>query len=339
MGLFDKVKKATGLGLTPTEHYDRAFEKGVLLGPENFTAAIGMFEKAATKAEEAGESDIAQRARANAALYQFVTSGDMGALSTLQTAMQGLTEIEQVGSRQDMMPTAPLDGEITARLVEAHADQTDSTDHINSSAAHNRAAGAFKPIFNQELFTYQYHGSGLHLGHAKDRFFYHSGMAAWHDAVNAASLNPETAAEHMGKALNLFKQCSDEPWASRSQDWLQKCRLKRTCWVCSREFQGEGIHYNHYSATIPPYVTQVVQNLGQDETMLDAPNERLVLCSTCGSVVERIADNYATMRMDELRNELIPVIETLTGRIAQNEANIQTLASRLSRVESSAHRH
>jgi len=27
------VKKASGLGLTPAQHYDRAFEKGVLLAP------------------------------------------------------------------------------------------------------------------------------------------------------------------------------------------------------------------------------------------------------------------------------------------------------------------
>ncbi len=339
MGLLDKMKKATGLGLTPAEHYNRAFEKGVLLGPDNFASAIKMFEKAAAKADEAGDADIAQRARANAALYSFVTGGSLEALAALQNAMQGMAEIEQVGSRQDTMPTAPINGEITARLTEAQVDRVDAGNHGGLSAAHNQAAAAFKQIFNEDLFTYQYHGSGPHTAKAQSRFFYHSGMACWHDAVGAAMSNPETAAEHMGKALNLFTQCNDQALAGRSKDWLQKCRVQRTCWVCGREFQGEDIHFTHYSAAIPPYVMQVVQAKGQDETMLDAPNQQLVLCNACGSTVERIADNFATMRTNELRQELIQVIETLSSRISTTEANIQALNSRLQAVERVSHRH
>jgi len=298
-----------------------------------------MFDKAASKADAAGESDIAQRARANSALYTFVSSGDLSALSALQNELDGLSEIEQVGSRQDTMPAQPIVGEIAARLVEANIDRVNSSNHSAMSAAHNQTAAAFKQIFNQDLFTYQYHGTGPHTAKAQSRFFFHSGMACWHDAVGAAALNPETAAEHMGKALNLFKQCSDDPWANRSQDWLQKCRVKRTCWVCGREFQGEDIHFSHYSAAIPPYVAQVVGTLGQDETMLSTGDQRLVLCNTCGSVVERIADNYATMRMNELKQELVPIIEALTGRIATTESNIGVLDSRLKAVERAAHRH
>ncbi len=65
MGFLDKVKSATGLGLSPAESYHRAYEKGVLLG--NYAAASEMFGKAAEKFQEAAQIERVHRARAERA--------------------------------------------------------------------------------------------------------------------------------------------------------------------------------------------------------------------------------------------------------------------------------
>jgi len=285
MGFLKKIKKTTGLGLSATEHYDRAFEKGVLLGPDHFGNAVSMFQKTATKAEQAGDSALAQRARANAHLYGFVHKGDLDELSHLGKELEGLEEIEQVGSRQESIPTTPLRGEIEARLLEARADQLSSADYDQLSRAHQETATAFKKIFNENLFTYKYHGTGPHTEKASGRFFYHTGMVGWNDALKQAAIHPDSAAEHMGKALKAFRECNDEDWSTRSETWLQKCRLRRTCWACHREFQGEDIHFRRYTALVSPYLQQVVKELGQDVSMLDEETSEVVLCTGCSSPV------------------------------------------------------
>ena len=64
MGLMDSLKKATGLGLNAGEHYDRAYEKAVLLGAANFPKAVELFDAARSRlltlAVRAGE-EIAKR--------------------------------------------------------------------------------------------------------------------------------------------------------------------------------------------------------------------------------------------------------------------------------------
>src|SRR3954464_2870656 len=104
MGFMDSLKKATGVGLNANEHYDRAYEKGVLLGPEKFAEAVGLFETAARKAAESGDVQTQTRALANSRLYGFITSGDVRLLPDLYQLLSQLTEVEQIGSRSEMMP-------------------------------------------------------------------------------------------------------------------------------------------------------------------------------------------------------------------------------------------
>ena len=103
MGLMDSLKKATGLGLSAEESYARAFEKAVLLGPAKFGEAVALFDEAAKKAAEKSNPALQARALANARLYAFITTGDVGVLPELAQLLRGITEIEQIGSRTEML--------------------------------------------------------------------------------------------------------------------------------------------------------------------------------------------------------------------------------------------
>lgn len=332
MGFFDNIKKATGVGLTPEQHYDRVYEKAVLLGEENYGKAVELFGKAAAKASEAGDEALSNRALANAALYSFVTG--QGSLEDLAAGLSLVSEIEQVGSRSDTMPTEPILAELKARQIEAKAERATGSDA--KIQGHTAAARAFKAIFNAPLYTYAYRPSKKHNGHAKDRFFFHTGMVSWHGAVQQANSSPEAAAEHMARALNAFRQCEDKEWTDASQRWLRDCRVSRTCYMCHREFQGAGLHFRLTSADVSPYAQATLDKLGHDPSSLDPSSGKLVLCEPCGTAVDGIADRIAQDRVREMRNELIKV---LNERFGQVDGALNALDGRLRRVESIAHRH
>jgi hypothetical protein len=325
MGLLESIKKGTGIGLTHSEHYQRAYERGVLLGPAKYAEAGTLFEEAARRAGQAGDQFLQLRSTANAALYRFISSGTPQALVTLAQSLPHLQDIEVIGSSTDMMPAGALLAEVGARLVECEIAQLNANDHLSVAAAHDRAAAAFKPFFMAPLITYRFQSSDRHIETAQSRFFYHQGLGSWHQALAAVSRSPEGAAEHMGKALAAFRQCNDGRWADDAQAWLANCRMKRTCWMCHRELQGATVHFKSYPATVMPYVTTVVSQLGQDASMLDSRGF-VVLCTTCGTAVERQAEAYANMRAQELRALYDGQIAALNASIAALDARIRAIA-------------
>ena len=332
MGFMDSIKKATGLGLTPEQHYARAYEKAILLGEGKYTDAVALFQTAADKAREAQDEPAANRATANAALYGFVTGKT--AFVDLHQALSLVDEIEQIGSQTEMMATAPIVKELSVRMIEDEADHCSS--ESAKAGAHRKAAAAFKTIFSTTLWTYQYRPAVKHNDTGQARFFSHLGRASWHDAMDAAMHNPETAAEHMAKAMNAFGQCDDEEWSAKAQAWLKRCRVRRSCWMCHREFQGDSLHFRSFQADIRPYALAVVDSLGQDTSSLNIESQSVILCGPCGSTVEHAADRLATQRVNELRVELLTALNARFGQIDQS---ISTLASRLESVERISHRH
>jgi hypothetical protein len=330
--MFESLKKATGLGLSPDQHYDRAFEKAVLLGGDKFRDAVDLFVAAAGKATAAGDSALTMKATANASLYRFITSGDAQSLQELERALAGLTEIEKIGTRQEMMPVAPLATEVKARLEEAKLNAAQEASDEERASGHLRASHAFKALFNTPLVTYQYQHKDKHRDSGQQRFFYHQGLGNWHLARRAVLENPETAAEHMAKAVSAFRQCQDDEWADKSQRWLEACRKRRTCWSCHREFQGGGIHFTTYSARVSPYVATVISQLNQDASAIDAKSGEIVLCTPCGSTLQREADRVAVERTAELRSELVAVLSQVTQAV-------NALSSRVDALERAAHRH
>jgi hypothetical protein len=58
MGLLDGLKKATGVGLDADGAYDRAYQKAVLLGRAEYANAPALFQKAADRADQAGNGPL-----------------------------------------------------------------------------------------------------------------------------------------------------------------------------------------------------------------------------------------------------------------------------------------
>jgi len=326
MGFLDDLKKATGVGLTHVEHYLRAFEKGVLLGPAHYGEAASLFETAATKAAEAQDHGLVARARANCQLYAFLARGEPRVLYALVQALANVPEIEVVGSQSEVTPAGPLQAEIAARIIEVEVAQVSITDHSRLHAMHEHAAGAFKSLFSTPLVTYRFHSSDPHVDSGQSRFFFHSGLAAWHEAQGRVAVDPDGAADGAAKALAAFRQCNDARWVDEAQRWLTNCRTKRTCWMCNREMQGAGIHFRTYSAELAPYAVERARALGQDTSGLDAPTGILVLCTPCGSAVERQADAIAARRTEAVRQELSARLAALDAAVAVLNARVAALS-------------
>jgi len=326
MGLLENIKKGTGIGLTHSEHYRRAYDRGVLLGIAKYEEAAALFLEAARRAAQAGDLRLQHRAAANAALYGFLSTGRPQRLGELAEELAHLDEIEVIGSPTEVMPADGLAKEIGARLVEAEIGRMSAKDHGALAAAHDRAAAAFKAFFSAPLVTYRFQGADPHVDTAQSRFFFHQGLGAWHQALAAVATTPEGAAEHMGKALAAFRQCDDARWAEDAQSWLASCRMKRTCWMCQRELQGATVHFKSYPALVTPYTSTLVAALGQDASTID-PRGYVVLCATCGSVVERQADAYASLRAQELRALYDGQIAALSASLAALQKQVAVMGA------------
>jgi hypothetical protein len=339
VGFFDSIKKATGLGLNAGEHYNRAWEKSVLLGPTKYGEAVALFQAAAAKAEEAGDAALAQRARANSHIYGFVASGKGEHLVKLREQLTGLDQIEQVGSRNEAMSAMELSAEIDARIAEAATLGVADRDHRGLAQAHTTAAAAFKQIFSNPLITYKYHSPDQHKETAQSRYFLHEGLAAWHSANVSAGRDPDAASGDLSRAMQFFNQAGDDSWSQKTNSWSVKLKKRRTCWVCHREFQGEDLHFESVSAEVTPYAVAVVKQLGQDAHSLDSDEQAVVLCSPCGSVVRRLADVIAERRTEALREEVNAKFSKLVEVVSDLQGAVKVLAGRISSLESVAHRH
>jgi len=327
MGLLGALKKATGIGLSARERYSRAFEKAVLLGPASFAAAPELFEDARAKAVEEGDTALADRASANALLYRFIT-GSEGLLESLRDALERVPEIERIGLQTETMDAVPLRLEIEARIAESaiagHADG----DHGRLANLHATAADRFKAFLTAPLVTYRFRAEDRFVESAQQRFFLHQAHAARHLALGTCHASPEKAAEHMARALGAFRQCDDDEQVRASEAWLSQIRLRRTCWLCHREMQGAGLHFDAYAAQVAPYAIDVVAQLGQDTSSLDSNQGRVILCRPCGSMVEAQADLFARRRTEELAREVAAKIQSLQSTILALEARMAVMAMR-----------
>lgn len=322
MGLVDNLRKATGIGLTNSEHYQRAYEKGVLLGPAKYGDAVALFDTAAKKASDVGDVGLQLRATANARLYQFITTGDPRLLPELRNALSQIQEIEVIGSRTDTMAAATLLAEVDARWCEAQLQGKPIEDYPGRATLHRRASDTFKQIFQAQLTTYRWQSSDMHVDTAQSRFFYHVGSASWNDAMLHSREDPERAAEHMAKALSAFRQCGDSVYASQADSWLAKYRARRTCWMCHREMQGADVHFRVVTAQVAPYVVATISRLGQDPSSVSVERSEIVLCTPCDTSVRYLADQLACQRAQEVRAEL-------GARLHAAEAALEALRARL----------
>jgi len=323
MSFVDKVKGATGLGLTPDEAYHRAYEKGVLLG--KYEAASEMFGSAAEKFEQMGHSQRAHQARANQFLYDFAVKKDQLLIDQILPHLKALHEIEELGSETERVSATELAAELEARKFEnaafASGQKPQEALHF-----HNKAADLFQSILKARLKTYKMLPAEDHNDTAEERFFLHRGQAAFYQAILVQDADPVAATERLNEAALAFRRAKDETLRSKMEGIATNLRIKRTCWFCHREMQGLGLNINYYKAAITRYGSDLLAELGQDSTTIDHLRQVVAVCLPCATMIQHQADELARARTEQLRAEM-------NARVSEIASAINDLSSRVRSLE------
>lgn len=323
-GILEKMRDTLGFGLDEVELYNRAFEKGVLLN--DFNKAVQLFHAAAKKFLEKGDQMMARQALANAKLYGYLATKDPSMLSPLLQNLSLLQQIEKIG-QMAMMPVRPLCAELDCRLVEASIAQAQGNiDQLRD--LHKLASEKFSTIIDNPLITYEYVQSGDgHDEKASDRHFYHYGMYRFYEAMLKKDIDPAAAIDNLAQAREAFQRCNDQKKLQMVATYLDKWRIKRTCWMCGREIQGLELHFLMCNARVTPYVIRRLEELNQDSFTADLQDSKIAVCTTCWSMVTFRAAEEADKVRQELTKELEKVREVnraLNSRISQLEQKIRS---------------
>ena len=317
--LFENVRTAMGFGLTGSELYGRAFEKGVLM--KDFIKAAELFDEAAKRANTEGNTELASHAAANSLLYSYLTKKNVHLLEPLVKALDGLYEIERIGLQHEMMRTGPLRAELECRRVEALIAQIHD-DVVRLRDLHRIAAGKFQTMLQQPLITYEYVKSGVgHDERADARYFYHQGMYQFYEAMTKKDRDPATAADDLALAQQAFRRCNDQNWMHKATQLLDNWRIARTCWLCHREVQGYELHFSMCRAVVTPYTKHLLESLNQDVSAAQLEGMKVAVCTPCGSMITFKAAEEA----EKVRKELTAKLDVAFTRI-------QALEDRVNRI-------
>jgi len=297
--VFKGIKRA--IGAASAEEY---YAQGMLeLERGSSPAAINLFGQAAKKARDEGNGELANRAEANAALHRFIDQGGAGELSSLLRHLAGAGWLERPGDPSNRVPADQLIAELEGRLFEVglvHAGDAEL------ATAHQKAAEAFGRCLDHRLVTYPHHHHGDdHVGTGRERHLYHTGMSCVHTAKDLIGTDPDQAGRMLGRAIPAFAGCGDEDWQERCMSRLKRLQTRRTCWVCHREFPGEGDYYDAVSAHVTPFIHEQSARTGQDTSSIDVQGRRVVLCRVCESIIEA----RVTTRVSNLREQLVSAVE------------------------------
>ncbi len=320
-GFLGKAKDITGLGLDPNQLYVRAFEKGVLLN--RFVEAADTFEKAAKKFAEIGNPQMEAQAAANGLLYRYLGTGNANLIAPLLQMLQRLEQIEEIKSQTNMMSTGPLAAELDCRLVE-QAIANAQNDIVRSRDLHKIARDKFQAIMRSPLITYEHlHAPDGHDQKTEMRFFYHSGMYKYYEAMTKKDLDPSTAADDLSEAKQFFNRCNDQKWQATVSTLLDNWRRKSTCWLCHREMQGYELHFSLCHAEVTPYTQALLEQAKQDSTSVNLSTRQIAVCTPCGSMVTFKAQAEADRVRQELNAKLDSVVHAMESRMNDLENKIR----------------
>jgi hypothetical protein len=316
----DMLRKL-GLGRGAEAKYQRAFEKGVLLG--DYDGAIRMFLDTAKEFEKQGDLDGKNQALANARLYEYIHTGRPAALPRLAEHLRQLDDIECIGSATETMSAATLVAEVEARQAELAVEKLGlGTGHGALASAHEQARDKFEALLSEKLVTYSLVVKDEIGDGAQNRYYYHAGKACWHRAQAKVAVDPSAAAEEMSQSVLYYRRAGYQQGEQAANGALANLRLERTCWVCGREMQGQGINFDFLPTQLSQYHHDLVQRGNQDASSLDVGNSRVALCVVCKGLIAGLAQAIAG--------------EIAAQKITQIEARIRKLSERTSKLERSS---
>lgn len=324
MGFLDKVKDATGIGLTADEQYRRAYEKGVFLQPPDYSAASKHFSTAAEKFRKDGNVAWADRADANALMYRLVESRDFALLPELQRSLERIGEIERPASQEETVATLALIDELRALQSERRGDA--ALDLAAKISEYRNAAVLVTRLGTMPLTFADRLGLKGPTDKASMRGAYYNALADYHSALDAIATSPERAQDSLHKAAVGFRHAQQPDLVDMVETHIDDVQTKRHCWTCGREMQGRNHHFRYYPAATSAYSRHVVEVRKEDSGMLDRGGS-VTLCAVCGSAIERQADEYASRRASEVQAWAREVFENQAAEIAALRSRVSSLES------------
>lgn len=329
------LMKKMGFNLEDDELYERAFQKGVLLN--QFGVASDLFDKSAKRYTEKGNPLKATKAAANALLYRYLVTKDIQQVTPLLQALirtlqglqqQGVQEIEAIGPscQTESMSISELCAELECRLVEVDIYLTQN-DQLRSHDLHKSASEKFQTLRNVQLKTYTILPAvDGHNDKPITRFYFHSGMYSYYDAMLKKNYDPSAASDYLAQANQFFSRCNNQKWQQTVTTLLTNWRLTCTCWICHRDMQGYELHYSMCHADVTPYAQMLLEKASQSS--INVNTKQIAVCTPCGSMVMYKAQYEA----DVVRRELNAKLDN-----AMNV--IQSLNERINRLERMSHHH
>ena len=317
--MLDKLRKATGLGLSADEKYERAFDNGVLLRQNR--AAIDLFEAARSDAEKRGAQPLAKRAEANKLLYTFIENRDLHALGRLMPVLAEIEEIEAPGSKSDFIRASDLRQEIEARLAhQAIRNQQWGADPI---AAHQAAAALFQRLFGRKFVLLPYHWPSPGLETPERLFFYHSAEAAYLQSHDVWKESPDRCGELLTRAISYYQQAGHDRITPELTDFRDRLRRRQTCFLTHLRLQGEGLHYRRYRVPLEPYVLAQIEEQGRKEGNVDSDRSEVVISALVAALIEEVAANRAKLMIDAYHEQVSSRLNSLSARLnaLENQGN------------------
>lgn len=306
--LLKGLKQALGVGKAE-DYYAAALEQ---LAQQQHAGALTSFASAAKKAKADGQSDLAARAEASIHLYQFIADGRSESLSAMARHLPGAGWIERPGEPSVRVSAPALVAEVEGRLALADLSAKSPQERHD---AHRRAAEAFARCGEHRLVTYPHHHErDKHVELAHSRHLYHTGMMHAIAADQLFDTDPDGAARAMGRAVAAFAACDDTDRQEACGQALRRIQTRRTCWLCHREFPGEGRLYSRTPARVTPYIADYVAAQGQDASCVDPAQGEVVLCVVCRTLI----DGRAEPLMQKLEASIMKAVDSRITEMIQN---------------------
>jgi hypothetical protein len=316
--VFKGIKRALGAA-SAEDYYEHALAE---LEQERTEGALQAFDRAAKKAAEEGKEPLRHRASAAAALHLFIASGDLSALSAMSPHLGRAGWVERPGERADRVPADLLAAEVEGRLAAAQAEEAPLDLRAD---LHEAAADAFGRCLDLRLVTYAYHHDGdPHVRTGRSRHHFHSGLAAFFSSRVLLGSDPQAAGNLLSRALASFAGCEDEGWQERCAESLRRMQTRRTCWMCHREYPGEGDYYTAVPAYLTPFILDAAARDGHDTSSMDLDRQRVVLCRVCRSLMDARVEQ-------EVRSRVAPIEARLTARLDEVTETLEQLATAVAR--------
>jgi hypothetical protein len=126
------------------------------------------------------------------------------------------------------------------------------------------------------------------------------------------STDPKRAAEHNQNARNWWMQAGKPDRAEGAEQRGARYGRAVRCWFCGREVTGEGVQFVSLSSEMGAWNSA---DRGSALPSVNLPANSVYVCKGCQSTVDKVADERATQRANEVRVELQAQIDELKRRM------------------------